>query len=113
MKHLHCGTLSQCGTLAVADEGAVTYSVMSHSPGWTHSGFEIVWVGVEDDALFLPWDNTQQCCCPNFPMLPPLLLLHLPVLLVTMVLSCLTVASFPQCHLAVLTQPAAFVDWPL
>lgn len=78
----------------MAHEGTVTYSVMSHDPRWTHSGFEIVWVWAEGAALFLPYDSTQQCCCPNFRMLHLFLLLRLSVMLVTMVLSCLTVALF-------------------
>lgn len=66
---------------------------MSHSPGWTPSGFETVWVWAEGAALFLSYDSTQQYCCPNFPVLH-LLLLRLPVMLVTMVLSCLRIALF-------------------
>lgn len=71
----------------MAHEGTVTYSVMSHSPRRTHSGFEIVWVWAEGAALFLPYDSTQHCCVLH-------LLLCLSVMLVTMVLSCLTVALF-------------------
>lgn len=93
VKLLHCRALSPCGAFALAHEGAVTYSVMSHSPGWTPSGFEIVWLWAEGAVLFLHYNSTQQYCCPNFPLLH-LLLLHLPVMLVTMVLSCLTVALF-------------------
>lgn len=71
----------------MAHEGTVTYSVMSHDPRWTHSGFEIVWVWAEGASLFLPYDSTQHCCVLH-------LLLRLSVMLVTMVLSCLTVALF-------------------
>lgn len=66
---------------------------MSHSPGWTPSGFETVWVWAKGAALFLSYDSMQWYCCPNFPVLH-LLLLRLPVMLVTMVLSYLTVALF-------------------